>query len=311
MIDTSFARVITISLLCLCFQASGIEALVAATEVVTTTTDLQAIVQAVGGDRVRVSSIGKGHEDPHFVEPKPSYMMTLGRARVLFCIGLELEIWLKPLLEGARNLAIKPGSHGYVDCSPAVEIKEIPTVRVDPSMGDVHPLGNPHYWLDPTNGIKLAEFIAGKLTEIDPSGAEVFRKNAAVFRADLEARIPRWKERLAGFSNRGVACFHSSWIYLADAFGLQIIGYVEPRPGVPPTGREMAGLVGRMKAKGVKVILREQYHSDRFANLVAEKVQGKILVMPAAVGAEPSIKSYPELFEALVSRLEEGLRLQQ
>lgn len=280
-------------------------------DVVTTTTDLQAIVQAVGGDRVKVVSIGKGHEDPHFVEPKPSYMMTLGRARVLFCIGLELEVWLKPLLEGARNLEIMPGNHGYVDCSHAIDVKEIPTVRVDPSMGDVHPLGNPHYWLDPGNGIRLAEFIAGKLAEVDPQGADLFRKNAAAFRADLEGRIPKWKERLARFSNRGVVCFHSSWIYFAEAFGLKIVGYVEPRPGVPPTGREMAALVGRMKTNGVKVILREQYHSDRFANLAAEKIQGKVLVLPASVSAEPAVKSYADLFEAMVSRLEEGLTLQQ
>lgn len=284
---------------------------VAALDVVTTTTDLQALVKAVGGDRVRVSSIGKGHEDPHFVEPKPSYMMTLGRARMLFCIGLELEIWLKPLLEGSRNLEIMPGNHGYVDCSQAVEVKEIPTTRVDPSMGDVHPLGNPHYWLDPANGIKIAEFIAAKLAEGDPSGADLFRKNAAEFRADIERRLPAWKDRLTGFPNRSVACFHSSWVYFADAFGLKIIGYVEPRPGVPPTGREMAALVMRMKANNVKIILREQYHSYRFANLAADKVQGKVLLMPSSVGSEPAIKGYAELIEAMVARVAEGLALQQ
>lgn len=296
-------------LLCVLALFTGIAD--AAMDVVTTTTDLQSIVQTVGGDRVRVSAIGKGNEDPHFVEPKPSHMMTLGRARMLFCIGLELEIWLKPLLEGSRNLEIMPGNHGYVDCSQAVEVKEIPTTRVDPSMGDVHPLGNPHYWLDPANGIKIAEFVAAKLAEGDPSGADLFRKNAAEFRADIEHRMPTWKECLSKFANRSVACFHSSWIYFADAFGLKIIGFVEPRPGVPPTGREMAALVMRMKSNSVKIILREQYHSDRFANLAAEKVQGRVLVMPSSVGAEPAIKGYAGLIEAMVARVAEGLALQQ
>lgn len=276
--------------------------------VVTTTTDLLAIVQAIGGDRVEAVSIGRGHEDPHFVEPRPSFLTTLGRARLLFLIGLDLEIWLRPLLDGARNLTIKPGGRGYVDCSQVIPVKEIPTVRVDPSMGDVHPLGNPHYWLDPANALRLAELIARQLSEADPAGAEQFAANLAAFRHDLEGRIPGWKARLAKVPNRKVASFHSSWIYFTDAFGLEIVGYVEPRPGIPPTGREIAALVAAMQAAGAKVILRERYHPDRFADLVAGKVGGKVLVLPASVGAEPAIKTYPDLIETLVSRLESALQ---
>ncbi|RCK79067.1 MAG: Zinc ABC transporter, periplasmic-binding protein ZnuA [Candidatus Ozemobacter sibiricus] len=276
--------------------------------VVTTTTDLLAIVQAIGGDRVDAVSIGRGHEDPHFVEPRPSFLTTLGRAQLLFLIGLDLEIWLRPLLDGARNLTIKPGGRGYVDCSQVIPVKEIPTVRVDPSMGDVHPLGNPHYWLDPANALRLAELIARKLSEADPAGAATFAANLAAFRRDLEARIPGWKARLAKVPNRKIACFHSSWIYFTDAFGLEIVGYVEPRPGIPPTGREIAALVAAMQAAGAKVILRERYHPDRFADLVAGKVGGKVLVLPASVGAEPAIKTYPDLIETLVARLESALQ---
>ncbi len=276
--------------------------------VVTTTTDLLAIVQAIGGDRVEAVSIGRGHEDPHFVEPRPSFLTTLGRARLLFLIGLDLEIWLRPLLEGARNQTIKPGGRGYVDCSQVIPVKEVPTVRVDPSMGDVHPLGNPHYWLDPANALRLAELIARRLSEVDPAGAATFATNLAAFRRDLEGRIPGWQARLAKVANRKVACFHSSWIYFADAFGLEIVGYLEPRPGIPPTGREIAALVVAMQSAGAKVILRERYHPDRFADLVAGKVGGKVLVLPASVGAEPSIKTYPDLIETLVSRLESALQ---
>jgi zinc/manganese transport system substrate-binding protein len=285
--------------------------LAAAVSVVTTTTDLQAIVQAVGGERVRVTSIGKGHEDPHYVEPKPSYMTQLARARLLFCIGLDLEIWLKPLTEGARNLLIQPGGLGYIDCSQVIEVKEIPTVRVDPSMGDIHPSGNPHYWLDPLNGAHIADLVAQKLAEVDPAGAAGFQKNAREFRAEIERRLPGWRERLVGFANRSIACFHSSWVYFADAFDLRIIGYVEPRPGIPPTGRELAALVARMKAEKTKVVLRENYHSDRFANMVADKVQGTVLLMPTSVGATPALKTYFDLFDALIDKVAHGLAHQQ
>jgi len=282
-----------------------------AIEVVTTTTDLAAIVKAVGGERVRVSAIGKGHEDPHFVEPKPSYMMQLSRARLLFCVGLELEIWLRPLIEGARNLTIQPGSAGYVDCSTVIDIKEIPKTRVDPSMGDVHPLGNPHYWLDPENGCRIADLAAQKLSEVDPPGAAIFATNAKAFRVDIESRLPNWRAALSGFKNRGVACFHSSWIYFTEAFGLQIVGYVEPRPGVPPTGRELASLVAQMKARGVKTVLREQYHSDRFANMVAEKAGGNVVVLPASVGAEARLATYADLFDVLIEKVSVALAHQQ
>jgi ABC-type Zn uptake system ZnuABC Zn-binding protein ZnuA len=288
----------------------GVLPLQAAFPVVTTTTDLQALVQVVGGERVAVTSIGKGHEDPHFIEPKPSFLMNLSRARLLFCIGLDLEIWLKPLLEGARNLAITPGNRGYVDCSQAIEIREVPQVRVDPSMGDVHPLGNPHYWLAPENTIHVARLIARKLTETDPEGAAVFQKNLHTFETDMMARIPAWKERFAGLKNRTVVGFHSSWVYCAEAFGLEIIGFVEPRPGVPPTGREIAGLVSLMKSRSCRTILREKYHSDRFANLAAEKAGGSVLVLPTSIGAEAGIKSFPDLFDTLTQRISAALAVQ-
>jgi len=283
----------------------------AAMDVVTTTTDLAAIVRAVGGDRVKVSAIGKGNEDPHFIEPKPSFMMMLGRAKLLFLIGLELEIWLKPLIEGSRNLAIQQGGPGYVDCSQSVEVKEIPKTRVDPSMGDVHPFGNPHYWLDPENGVKIAELVARKLAEVDPAGQAIFQKNLESFRSEISGKIPGWKTKFAAFKNKSIACFHSSWIYFTEAFGLEILGYVEPRPGVPPTGRELASLVAVMKAKGVKVILREQYHSDRFANMVADKAGGKVVIMPASVESMREIKTYADLIESVVSLAADGLKAQQ
>lgn len=294
-----------------CFFVISAAAGQAAVEVVTTTTDLKAIVEAVGGDRVRVVSIGKGNEDPHFVEPRPSFLMTLSRARLLFCIGLELEIWLKTLVEGARNLEIQPGNPGYVDCSRSIDVKEIPQMRIDPSMGDVHPKGNPHYWLDPDNGVRIGALVAQKLSETDPAGAEKFGNNFEAFKKDLESRIPGWKAEFTGFANRTVACFHGSWLYFTDAFDLKIVGHVEPRPGVPPTGRELAQLVSSMKGSGCKLILRERYHSDRFSNMAAEKAGGKVLVLPSSVGAEPGIRTYADLIDTVVRRVADGLKEQQ
>ncbi len=292
------------------FLGVGISTAFGAVEVVTTTPDLGAIVKAVGGNLVKVASIGKGTEDPHFVEPKPSFIMSLSRARLLFRIGLELEIWLKPLLESSRNLSIQQGSPGFVDCSQVIPVKEIPKVRVDPSMGDVHPLGNPHYWLDPENGIRIAELASAKLCEVDPGNAVEYRNNLKSFRTDIESRIPGWKKALEGFKNRKVAIFHSSWVYFADAFGLEIVGHVEPRPGIPPTGRELAALVSTMKGSSCKLILREQYHSDRFANMAAEKAGGKVLVLPASVEGAEGIKTYSDLFDRLTTMLSEALKCQ-
>ncbi|MBF0545045.1 MAG: zinc ABC transporter substrate-binding protein [Candidatus Riflebacteria bacterium] len=279
--------------------------------VVTTTPDLLSIVNAIGGNRVKAISIGRGHEDPHFVEPKPSFMISLSKAQMVFCIGLDLEIWLKPLLEGGRNLSVMPGNQGYIDCSQGIDVKEIPQIRVDPSMGDIHPNGNPHYMLDPENGLKVAALIAEKLVAFDPDGANEFNKNLETFTADLSKRIPLWKEKILKLKNRRIACFHNSWRYFADAFGLEIVGFVEPKPGIPPTGREITSLVEIMRSKNCRILIREKYYSDSFSNTVAEKVQGKVLVLPAQVEGEDTIKSYPDLFETIVSRIADGLAIQQ
>ncbi|MFZ2958864.1 MAG: metal ABC transporter substrate-binding protein [Candidatus Ozemobacteraceae bacterium] len=304
---TKHSNFLLILLMTILMAAFGSTGAWAAIDVVTTTTDLQDIVKTVGGDRVRVVSIGRGHEDPHFIEPRPTFMLELSRAKLVFCIGLELEIWLKPLLEGSRNQAVQVGGPGYVDCSQAVEVKEIPNTRIDPSMGDVHALGNPHYWLDPENAVHIAELAARRLIEVDPSGKSNFIANAEAFKKDIETRIPQWKAKFIPLLNKKIACFHSSWTYFTDAFGLKIVGYVEPRPGVPPTGREMAALVGRMKSENSHIILREQYHADTFANRIAEKADAQVLVLPTSVGATPETNSYTKLIDVIVNRISQAI----
>ncbi|HAE39863.1 MAG TPA: hypothetical protein DCG57_14730 [Candidatus Riflebacteria bacterium] len=300
----SYKLICLLLLLTFCILEPSVQA---AVEIVTTTTDIKAIVEAVGGNRVRVTSLARGHEDPHFVEPRPTFMLTLRRARLLFLVGLDLEIWLQPLIEGSRNFAIQRGNPGYVDCSQVVGVKEIPMIRVDPSMGDVHPFGNPHYWLDPENGIRIAELVARRLAIEEPDKTSYFESNLNEFKTQVKSSIEVWKARIAGLKNRKVACYHNSWIYFTDFAGLEIIGYVEPRPGVPPTAREIASLVTTMKSHNSTLILRERYHSDRFANMVAERAGGKVLVLPTSVGAVDGTSSYIELIDYLVNAIAKEL----
>lgn len=275
--------------------------------VVTTTTDLKYIVETIGQDKVLVTSIMRGHEDPHYVEPKPSFITNLAKANLLFLIGLELEIWLKPLLDSSRNITIKPGNKGYVDCSQVILVKEIPTVRVDPSMGDIHPYGNPHYWLDPDNVVKIAELICSKLCENDLSNQQFYQDNFKKFSKQIEEKIIDWQERTNKIKNKKIVCYHNSWRYFADAFGFEIIGYVEPKPGIPPTARDIADIIKRIKDTSAKIIIRENYHSDNYCELVAKKSGAKVVILPASIEAYPNIKTYFDLIETIITKIENEL----
>lgn len=266
--------------------------------VVTSTTDLAAFAQEVGGDRINVDSIAKGYQDPHFVEAKPSFLLKLRNADLLISVGLDLEIgWLPPLITQSGNGRIQPGANGYLDGSQFAEILEIPQNKVTRAEGDVHPLGNPHYWLDPDNGRRVAKGIVGKLAELDPGDAAYFQQRFADFDKRLTEAEKKWDAEMAPYRGRKVVTYHRSWPNFAKHFGLDVVGYIEPRPGIPPTPSHTIELINLMKRENVKVMLIEPYFDLRTPNNIASQTGAKVLVMTPSVGGEKSTEDYFKLFE--------------
>jgi zinc/manganese transport system substrate-binding protein len=272
--------------------------------VVTTTTDVAAIVKAVGGERISVESIAKGTQDPHFIEAKPSYMRVMNRARVLFYTGLQLEIgWLPLLVQGARNRSL-----AQVDLSQGISVLERPTGPISRAQGDIHPEGNPHYWLDSRNGLVMARRIAQELKAVAPGDAALFEQNLKNFEADLSRRREKWEEHMAPFRGAEVAAYHKQWEYLAHWLGLSIIGYVEDKPGIPPAPQQVANIVRTMQQRKIKALLVANFTNPSIPQSVAEKGGAKLVILPASVGGEKGIDSYGDLFESIVGKLAEALK---
>jgi zinc/manganese transport system substrate-binding protein len=270
----------------------------AAIKVVTTTQDLAAIVAEIGGDKVTVESIAKGYQDPHFVEAKPSIIIKLHSADLLIVVGRELEIaWLPALITQSRNPAIQPGGAGYLDASQTVRILDVPTGQITRAMGDVHPAGNPHYWLDPGNGRQIARAVQAKLTEMSRNDAAYFAQRFADFDRRLAESEKRWKAAMAPYKGLKVVTYHRSWPNFADAFGLDVIGYVEPKPGIPPSPGHTLDLQQEMKQKNVKILLVEPYFDMKTPNAIGRETGAKVLVMPPSVGGVKEVTSYIQLFD--------------
>lgn len=301
------STLIFLSLL-LTFQATR-PADAAPIKVVTTTEDLAAIAREVGGERVQVESLARGVQDPHFVEAKPSLMLKLSRADLFVQVGLELEVgWVSPLLLGARNGKIQSGAPGFADASRGVTALEIPTGPIDRSAGDVHLQGNPHLWLDPMNGKQIAENIAEGLKRIDPKGTAMYERNLADFSDRIDAALPRWQERMKPLEGMKVITYHNSWPYFLKRFGLIAAGYIEPKPGIPPSTSHLKELINLIQREQVKVIVMEPYFSDQAPKFVAEKTGAKVVILPPSVSTSTGIKDYFQLFDHLVNTLAEALR---
>jgi ABC-type Zn uptake system ZnuABC Zn-binding protein ZnuA len=276
--------------------------------VVTATEDLAAISREIGGDRVAIDSIAKGYQDPHFVESKPSFLLKLQKADLLEVVGLQLEIgWLPPLQTNSRNSKIQVGAAGYLDLSQFCQIMEIPTGQITRAMGDVHPLGNPHYWLDPENGRRLAKGIQSKFSEMQPADAGYFAQRYADFDRRLTEAEKGWDAKMAPFRGRKVITYHNSWPNFCGRFGLQVVGYVEPKPGIPPSPSHTLELINAMKRDNVKLILVEPYFDLRTPNSVAQQVGGEVIQLMPSVGGVKDITTYFQLFDYDVNLLAAAL----
>ncbi|OFW13621.1 MAG: hypothetical protein A3H29_05525 [Acidobacteria bacterium RIFCSPLOWO2_02_FULL_67_21] len=277
--------------------------------VVTSTEDLASIAREVGGDRVNIIALARGVQDPHFVEPKPSFILAVNRADLYIAVGRELEIgWLPPLLTSSRNARIQPGARGYLDASLNVRILDIPTGQITRAMGDVHPLGNPHYWLDPGNGRRIAQAIRDKLSELAPDGRASFAQRYDDFDRRLAAAEKRWDAALAPYKGTKLVTYHRSWPNFMDRFGLEVIGYVEPKPGIPPSPSHILALIEEMKRQMVKVIVVEPYFSLRTPQSIASQVGGRVLVLAPSVGGAKEATDYIQLFEYNVRLLAAALK---
>jgi zinc/manganese transport system substrate-binding protein len=270
----------------------------AAVNVIASTEDLADLTRQVGGDKVKVDSIARGYQDPHFVEAKPSFILKLSHADLLVVVGRELEIgWLPPLIQQSRNAKIQPGAAGYFDASLTAEILEIPTGQITRAMGDVHPLGNPHYWLDPENGRRIAKAITQKLSEVDRADAAYFQSREADFERRLGEAEKRWLAMVAPYKGIKIVTYHNSWPNFCKRFGLDVIGYVEPRPGIPPSPSHTIDLIAEMKRQNVKILLVEPYFDLKTPNSIARETGARVLVMAPSVGGEKEITDYFKLFD--------------
>jgi len=266
--------------------------------VVATTADLAALTQEVGGDRVNVQAIAKGYQDPHYVEAKPSFLLMLQRADLLVSVGLQLELgWLPPLISQCGNARVQPGASGYLDASQFAEILELPSGPVSRAQGDVHPLGNPHYWLDPENGRRVARGIASKLAQLRPQDAQYFEQRFQDFSRRLTEAEKRWDAQMQPYRGRKVVTFHRSWPNFTRRLGFQVMGEVEPRPGIPPSPRHTIELIEMMKREGVKVILVEPYFDLKTPNSIASATGAKVVVLLPSVGGEKEASDYFKLFD--------------
>src|SRR5713101_3867615 len=272
--------------------------------IMTATTDLAALAQEIAGDKAEVESVARGYQDPHFVEAKPSFLLKLRHADLLIVVGLELEIgWLPPLISQSTNPKIQVGAPGYFDASRFAKILEIPTGVVTRAEGDVHPLGNPHYWLDPENGLRIAKGIADKLSEMRPNDAAYFAQRYDSFEQRLKQADEKWIAEMKPYAGRKIVTYHRSWPNFAEHFNLNVVGYVEPRPGIPPSPQHTVELIGMMKQDGVKLILVEPYFDLKTPQSVAQQTGAQVIVLMPSVGGEKEITDYFKLFDYDVSLL--------
>ena len=280
----------------------------AAIRVVATTPEYGALASAVGGDRITVTNLAKPTEDPHFVDAKPSHVVTLNKADLLIEGGAELEVgWLPPLIEGARNPRILAGAPGHIYASDGIQLLDVPAT-LDRARGDIHGAGNPHFMMDPVNAGVVARHIADALCGLDPSGCASYKENLGRFQQLLEARTKEWMSELAPFRGSAIVTYHPTWRYFANRFGLEADTFLEPKPGIPPSPPHLAEVIAKMNADRIKVILVEPYQQRKAAEFVAGNTAAAVVDVTQFPGGLPGTESgYLALMDANVHAVAKSL----
>ena len=288
---------------------SGPNAKVAAPlTVVATTPDLASLAKAIGGDAVSVKALAKPTEDSHFVDAKPSHIVTLNRADVLIEGGAELELgWLPPLLESARNSKITAGAPGRIVASTGITMKEKP-LSFDRSKGDVHGLGNPHFLIDPVNAKIVAANIADHLSRVAPASAGVFKANLAAFNTAVDAKLTEWQKQLTPYHGAKIVTYHKDFVYLAERFGLEVVETLEPKPGIAPSPSHLAQVIATMRSQNAKVIIVQPYQNRKTAETVARQTGATVLEISQQPGAIKGTDTYIDLMDHVVRTLVNGLQ---
>jgi len=277
-------------------------------DVVTTSTDLKALVAAVGGERVVVESLAPPLHDPHAVDITPGQLARLRSAALLVRIGLDHEPWLARVRAAVNDPRFAPGGPSDVDLSRGIDVLQSQTPRVRNERGvHVHGFGNPHYWLDPMNARPMTQAIADALARLASGERAAFARNRSRLLARLDADLARWTEDLAPYRGARVVAYHDSWPYFARRFGLVVVATIEPAPGVPPSAASLAELTARMKETGVRLVIAEPSANASIASQVAARSGARLVTLIPSVGGDPEARDYPTLFEVNVRRLTQTL----
>lgn len=277
-------------------------------KVVTTTTDMKSIAELIGGNKVSVSSIATGYQNPHFVDPKPSYIINLTKADVFVTVGLDLETgWSPQLLSSSRNTKIQKGASGYVDASEGVTLLQVPNAA-NRAEGDIHIYGNPHYWLDPINGKTIARNIANGLERVDPANKSFYEANLQSFNTRVDTKLKEWQTKMMPYKGSKVIAYHNEWVYFETRFGLQIVDFMEPKPGIPPTPSQLVKVIKEVTANKIKVIISSPYFTTSSSDVVSKQTGVKELTLATSVGAFDSIKDYFSLFDYNIDQLTTALK---
>lgn len=272
--------------------------------VITTSTDLRSIAEFIGGEKIKAESITKGYSNPHEIDPKPSFMVKLSKADLFIRIGLDLEQWAQLLIDGARNPRIRFGSPGHVVASVGVDLQGIRAgAMVDRSLGDVHIFGNPHYWLDPLNGKIIAQNILEGLKRISPENTEYFEDNKKLFDREIDIRLAGWYKRMKPYSGTKVVAYHRSWPNFSKSFGINVVDYVELKPGIAPSPAHIAALIRKIKTEGIKVIIKEPCYESKIPNFISSKTGASVLILPVSVEGVKGVNDYFDLFDYIIDNL--------
>ncbi len=275
---------------------------------VATTTDLKALTEAVGGDAVEVDALARGNQNPHDLEVRPSLMVKVRRADLLVMNGLELDQWAEVVIQGSNNPKVIPGAPGRVDASQGILVLEVPTARVDRSMGDVHPVGNPHYTLDPGYAPMVTANILEGLARVAPHRRAEFERNRQAFLGRLDEAMGRWRTMMAPFKGTRVIVDHNMWPYFLTRFGLLQAESIEERPGIPPTPGHLTKLIAFMKEEHIKVILSAPWSDQKLAERIAEEAGAKVVRMASGVGAVKGTENYLDTVDYNVKAVAQALR---
>ena len=272
-------------------------------QIVTTTTDLRSLAEAVGGDLIEAVNLVPANFDAEEYQPKPRDVLRLKNARLAVRVGLDYDLWFDRLLQAAAMPEIQRGGSGYVDASFGVAALEVRGVSLGAGDGHAHGSGNPHYWLDPRNAEFITANILDGLTRVDPANAGTYEANRQAFLTRLNRQLAEWEMKLAPLRGMPIIAYHNSWPYFARRFRLDFVDTIEIKPGVPPAPSHLAGIIEAMRTRGVRMVVREPHEPERNVAFVAAKAGVPVVVLAASVGALPNAGDYLSLFDANVAAL--------